>query len=607
MFKRLKPILKIAVLIFASSFCSVSAQTQAASVVRLSDHVAKKQLLAAQHIGRLAPTRNITLAIALKSPNPAGLEMLVRRIYTPGDFQYKKFLTPDEFTKSFSPSTADYAALTDFLKSKGLRVKTQANRLLVSVDGPVSAVEAAFQIEMHSFQSASGRVFFSTTNNPSLPSNVANKIHGIFGLNNLVRPTRNLHMAAGSVDRATANGIGSGPAGTLTPADVIQAYGLNGVAQKGDGQTLALVEFDGFTQSDIDTYIRQFAISRSPTLEVVRIGSASGVPAAPKDANSGAIEVTLDIELMIGMAPNAQKIVVYEAPPLDQTSSDSSFRSYESGMLPMLHQIANENRAQQISISWGAPELGVQRTVLDAENTIYMQMAAQGQSVLAATGDTAAYSDTSSLSVMDPASQPYVLAVGGTKLNSGSPGVYGSESSWSDASKQSNGVYSAGAGGGGGISAVWPTPSWQFGLSSSLNMGSSSNRMIPDVSLNADPGSGYGIIFAGGVYHVGGTSCAAPIWAAFTALVNQQRVAAGYGLIGYLNPSIYRIAQSSLYSQSFHDVADGSTNLYYPAKPGYDLSTGWGSFQGVGLFRALTNRILPPSTPNNLKLVEITQ
>ena len=159
----------------------------------------------------------------------------------------------------------------------------------------------------------------------------------------------------------------------------------------------------------------------------------------------------------------------------------------------------------------------------------------------------------------DPASQPYVCGVGGTTLTvNGAGGAYVSETTWNSGSVQ-NGA------GGGGVSSIWPIPSWQQAAVAASGQGSTARRNVPDVSLDANPNTGYSI-YEGGAWAVyGGTSCAAPLWSGFAALVNQQRAANGLAPLGQANPALYPILAGARYKTDFHDVADGSTNLYYPA------------------------------------------
>ena len=199
----------------------------------------------------------------------------------------------------------------------------------------------------------------------------------------------------------------------------------------------------------------------------------------------------------------------------------------------------------------------------------------------------------------DPSSQPYVTGVGGTTLTLNTANTFKSESAWG----------SDGSGGGGGVSNHWSIPAWQVTVGTSANGESTTKRMVPDVSLDANPNTGYPVYMGsdGGWELVGGTSCAAPLWAAFFSLVNQKRVSDGRARIGQANPAIYQVAKSAQYPIAFHDTNDGSTNLAYAASEDYDLATGWGSFSGAGLFTNLTSATLPaaldaPGVPATLKV-----
>ncbi len=193
-----------------------------------------------------------------------------------------------------------------------------------------------------------------------------------------------------------------------------------------------------------------------------------------------------------------------------------------------------------------------------------------------------------------------MVGVGGTQLFVNTGETYNHETTWN----VNHGV--SGGAGGGGMSSQWTIPAWQQGVTSTASAGSTSMRNVPDVSLNADQYTGYSVFFQGNWWIYGGTSCAAPLWAAFTARVNQLRAAGGAAPLGFANPAIYQIARGSRYSADFHDIADGTTNLYYPAVTGYDDATGWGSFNGANLLADLSVTSPsppppgPPSPPTNL-------
>lgn len=552
--------------------------------VRLPDHV-PAALAFARHLGRLDAAARVDFALALPLRNQPQLEALLQRLYDPGDPLHGHFLTPDEFTAQFGPTQADYAAVAAYARAQGLTITaTHPNRLLLDVTGPASAVESAFAIQLHEFQGADGRVFRAPLADPAVPLSIASRLAGVIGLDTAA--LRRPHRLRLDHARAAAS-TGTGPAGGLSPADIKAAYGLNGTAETGSGQTLAVFELDGYTASDVNTYESQFGLRQVP-LSNVLVDGVTGHPSRGRD--SGADEVTLDIEMQTALASGANQILVYEGPDTD------------SGVLDTYNRIATDDQAQEVSTCWGDPEDQLTSADLNTEHSIFAQMAAQGQAVFAAGGDQGAYDDGSTLSVDDPGSQPYVTSVGGTTLTTASAGgPWQSETTW-NAGSVTNGA------GGGGISSVWPIPSWQQGVISAASLGSTTMRNVPDVSLNADPNVGYAIYYNRSWQVYGGTSTAAPLWAAFTALANQRRSAADLSPTGFVNPSLYAIGQGADYGRDFHDIADDSNNLYYPAVSGFDDATGWGSFIGAGLLADLAAGSVagtspapsPPAAPTGL-------
>ena len=578
--------LKLTALLTASLAClsaslltkSEAAPAQTApATVRLPGHVSPNILLRSTLLGRKTGTDRVPLALALPLRDPAGLEKLLQRQYTPGDPLFHHFITPEEFTSRFSPTAQTYAAVAAFAQAKGLTVtQTHSTRLLLNISGPASAVEAAFQVHLRNFESPEGRVFHAPDAEPAIPAALAGKIAGVIGLQNSA-VWRSHAVRRRGLPQTIGTPIGTGVGGGLTPNDIKAAYNLSTTPLTGKGQTLGLYEADGYSPSDITTYASSFGLPLVP-LQNVLVDGATGVPSASD--NPG--EVTLDIELMMALAPGATAIYVYETP------NDGP------GILAGYAQIADDDAAKEISTSWGETENNLPAVFSQAENTIFLQMAMQGQSIYAAAGDTGAYDDTRDLSVDDPASQPHVVGVGGTSLNVVSAGgAYESEAAWSDPTPEFFGS-PKGSGGGGGISDVWMLPDYQNTVSALASM---PQRNVPDVSLDADPNTGYSIFYSGGFTVFGGTSCAAPLWAAFTALVNEQRETNGEADLGFPNPTIYQIAQGPHYNSAFHDIRDRSNNLFYQALPGYDNATGWGSFNGAGLIAQMAPAIVANANP----------
>jgi kumamolisin len=539
---------------------------------RLQEHIPQKAIANAKWIGGLPPETHISLAFSLPLRNQQELNDLLNQIYDPNDQHYGQYLTPQEFTDRFGPTQDDYDTVINYAKALGFKITgTHPNRTLLDVSGSAAIVNAAFGLSLQQYQAPNGRKFYAPDHNPRVPDYIASRILGILGLDNAaVWHAHNHFISAANFSNISPNQIGTGPGGALTPSDIRTAYNLDSVSANGSGQTLGLFELDGYHASDVAHYVNYYNLPSVP-LQNVLVDGFSG------RAGSGAAEVTLDIELQIALAPGASKIIVYEGP------------NSSTGVLDTYNRIATDNLAKQISTSWGLSEGQSGSTFIHSESAAFEQMAAQGQSIYAASGDSGAYDNGSTLSVDDPSSQPYMVGVGGTQLFVQSDGSYDHETTWNV-----DGTVNGGAGGG-GVSSVWTIPGYQQGIASASSL---SSRNVPDVSLNSDQYTGYSIYYKHNWNIFGGTSCAAPLWAAFTALVNQGRTNNGKQALGFANPTIYQIAQGTNYDKDFHDIADGSTNFFYVAGTGYDNATGWGSFNGANLLAELTGSSSTSTAPD---------
>jgi len=517
-------------------------------------------------VGQLAGTNRLQLAIGLPLRNPDALSNLLQQLYDPASPNYHHYLTPAQFTEQFGPTAADYDAIIAFVKANGLPVEaTHPNRVLLDVSGTVAEVERAFNVKMRTYRHPSeNRMFFAPDTAPTLA--LATRILGISGLNNYSLP-RPYFTAKPLISgaKAVAN-FGSGLGGTFQGNDFRAAY-LPGTTLDGSGQVVGLLEMDGYTAGDI-AYYESLAGLPSIPLSNVLLDGFSGSPTG----NGGEVEVSLDIEMAISMAPNLSQVIVYETGP-------------SGNWHDLLNRMATDNLASQISSSWGS-ESGGPDAVADQ---IWQQMDAQGQSFFQASGDKAAYTGA----IPFPCDSPYITQVGGTTLTTSGPGGYWNwEQVWNKG---------GGTGSSGGISTSYSIPSWQAKLNMTNNLGSKTMRNVPDVAMIADQV----YVRANGFdYNVGGTSCAAPLWAGLAALVNQQAAAAGLPAIGFMNPALYAIGTNANYTQSFHDITTGSNeSLKSPKKflavSGYDLCTGWGTPKGQSLINALANYgniIITPAT-----------
>jgi PKD repeat protein len=518
-------------------------------------------------LGRLAGSNQLALAIGLPLRHQAELNELLRQISDPADPNYHHYLTTEQFTERFGPSEQDYAGLAAFAEAHHLAVtKRHSNRVVLDVRGAVADIEQAFSVTLRTYQHPTeARTFFAPDTEPSLEADFP--VLTVSGLDNYVVPhpmSLHRHPLPGAKPALT----GSGPDGHYLGYDFRAAY-VPGTTLTGAGQTVALVEFDsGFATNDILAYESLAGLPNVPVQPVLLNGYGGGL-------GSGNDEVSLDIEMAISMAPGLSQVLVYEGGETDTIMS----------------QIATDNRAKTIGTSW---TYSIDATT----DQLYQQMAAQGQSFFNASGDSDAYSSGSS--VATPAGDTNITIVGGTMLTTAGPtNSWVSETVWQEGNQGSSRRPDY-LGTGGGVSS-YAIPPWQQGINMATNSGSSSYRNLPDVALTA-----YNIflVFSNGLEaYVVGTSCATPLWAAFTALANQQAAAQGTEPVGFINPAIYAIGKGTDYPNCFHDITTGnntnrsSPSLYY-ACAGYDLCTGWGTPAGTNLINALVPPLAARFTAN---------
>ena len=519
-------------------------------------------------IGRLPSTTPLNLAIGLPLRDQPGLTHLLQDISDPASPNYRHYLTPEQFTERFGPTEADYQAVTAFAKAHNLQVTgTHPDRMLLDVAGSVADVESAFQITLRTYQHPTeARTFYAPDTEPSVEANVP--ILSISGLNNFQLPHPKIRKPTPLTPAATPKLKATGsfpPGGQFIGHDFRAAY-IPGVTNTGTGQMVGLLEFDGYYATDITAYESLANLPNVP-LQNVLLDGFNGVPLPPTSTNAANSEVALDIEMVISMAPGLSKVVVYEAGPFGFAND-------------ILSAMATNTAIKQFSCSWGFGSLTTaERGTMDG---YFQKMGTQGQSFFDASGDTGAFNGD----WPPPDDDPYITQVGGTALAAcATNGAWLSETAWNapDIPDATAGGYSVNY----SIAVYAP---WQQGINMSANQGSATWRNIPDVAMVADDI----IIVAddGQQEGTGGTSAAAPLWAAFNALVNQQAVASGQQPVGFINPAIYALGKSARYSAFFDDVTAGNnsmtgTALEFFAVPGYDLCTGWGSPIGGSLILAL--------------------
>ena len=547
----------------AALIAIVTMNSQAQGQSMLTRHVREVTLNGqALSVGRLPATQSMHLDVVLSLRNQPELDNFLRQLSDPTSGMYRRFLTVPEFTEKFGPSQRDYDAVVRFAKANGFTVVGGSrDGMEVQIVGPVSAVEKAFHVTMGTYQHPTeNRIFYGPDREPTV--DLPFPLWHVSGMDNFSLP-HPLYVKRS--DYAAAHGIaaekvvshattGSGPSAAFLGSDMRAAY-YGGTALTGAGQNLGLFEFLGTDLADLTTYYKNVGQTNNVPITLL---STDGTSTSCVDTRAGGdcddTEQTLDMTQALGMAPGLSSLVVYIG------SVDTAIISAMTTHSPL---------PTTIGCSWGW-------TPADPStlNPFFQKMSAQGQNFFAASGDSSTWSAKNEAW---PADNAFIVSVGGTDLVTASAGgAWKSETAWVDS--------------GGGISPdSIAIPSWQqlAGVINSSNKGSTTLRNGPDVSANAN----FTFYVCADqttctANEFGGTSFAAPMWAGYVALANQQLAANGDATLGFINPTIYAQNITSSYATDFHDITSGTSGSF-SAETGYDLVTGWGSPNGVGLINAL--------------------
>ena len=498
--------------------------------------------------GRLPQSQVLQLDLVLPLRDPAGLKSFLHDVYNPESSSFRHWVTPAQFTARFGPTQAQYDEVLSFARANSLQVVGGSrDGMEVQVKGTVAAIEAAFHVSLNTYHHPTeDRNFFAVDREPT--PNLSFSLWHVTGLDNYSIPKP---MYVKKSDFAAAHGIypeqvvshattGSGPGASFLGSDMRAAY-YGGTALTGAGQNLGLLEFYGTDLADLNSY---YANVHQTNTVPITLYSTDGTSTSCTYPACDDIEQTLDMTQALGMAPGLASLVMYIG------SSDTAMISAMTTHTPL---------PTVIGCSWGWTP--VDPSSLDP---YFQKMAVQGQNFFVAAGDSQAWNSSN---YPWPAEDGNVVTVGGTDLTTSSAaGPWASETAWVDS--------------GGGISPDHiAIPSYQqlAGVINSSNHGSTTYRNGPDISANANftfYTCGDQTSCQANVY--GGTSFAAPMWAGFIALVNQQLASNGKSTIGFLNPTIYSQNVTLSYATDFHDITSGNAGTY-SAVTGFDLVTGWGS------------------------------
>jgi subtilase family serine protease len=522
----------------------IAAGAVGALVARSPSHGARGRVLQATN-----PARQIGVSLVLRVPHRTALTSYLNAIDNPRSTHYGATLTPAQFGARFGLPETRLITLGHALQAHGVTItRLFPQRTAIQIRGSVGTLEALFATRLVDHVDPRGARYFSPATRPRVPAWLASDVQGVTGLS--TQPV----MRAADV-----------PAGGLDPSTLAKAYDIAPLrAQRitGSGQTIAVISFDSFHNADLSSFESRFGIT-GPAVQHVQVhgGTLPG---------SGQQEVNLDLDTIRSIAPGAQ-ILDYEAPQGATTDAD------------VINQIVADRRARVVSSSWGRCDLLMSGAERAADETALAAARAAGITVFAASGDNGAYDcqaeDLSDhrLSVDWPAASANVIAVGGTRLAVRQDGTYLAEYGWEDSLQ--------GGGSGGGLASATQRPSWQVGPGVQ-NADSNGMRQLPDVAGPADPDSGMVVVSGGSAHQIGGTSAAAPFWAATALLLRQYAQRHGGRDLGFIGPALYTIAADPRTADAFHHAVRGG-NRRYSITPGWNYVDGLGSPDVAVLTRAL--------------------
>jgi subtilase family serine protease len=541
----------------------IPAQAQSLLTRHVREDVASGK---AQFLYRMPETQTMRLNVVLAVRDSAGLAKFLEEVYDPTSPSFRHFLTVPEFTARFGPTQDDYDAAVHYLTAKGFKIVGGSRDAMdVQIEGSVTSVQGAFNVSMGVYlHPTENRTFYAPDREPTAALSFS--LWHISGLDNYSIPHAALVHANGQAEKSNAT-TGSGPSASFLGSDMRAAY-YGGTALTGSGQTLGLLEYYGTDLTDLSTYFSNAKQTNNVPITLLSTDKTSTSCTASSGCDD--TEQTLDMTQAIGMAPSLSSLIMFVG------STDTAILGAMTSHSPLPLELSS-------SWTWTPDDPGT-------DDPYFEKMASQGQSFFQAAGDSGKWTSSTF-----PSEDPNVICVGGTDLTTSSAGgPWSGETVWVD--------------GGGGISTDHlAIPSYQklTGVITSTNKGSTTYRNGPDVAANAN----FTFYVCADqttctANEYGGTSFAAPMWAGYIALANQQ--AGTSSPVGFINPTIYPIGLSSSYDADFHDITSGSNG--YSAVVGYDLATGWGSPNGAALINALTTPPAPgysvSASPSSVSVVQ---
>lgn len=584
-------------------------------------------------LGASNPGQTVSVTLVLGLHNQDALENFVYGTVTRGNPSFHRFLSTAQFADRYGATAGEIAAVRAFLKRQGLtEIELLPNHLAIKVSGTISQFDAAFHTSIHDYRAGDGSTFHRPNATPTVPVALAGTLVVASGLSSEAR-YRSHRVSAILPPQHGANALARNAApgttctgdptatctvGEFTVGDVANRYNINplyAAGVNGKGSTVGIATLADFIPADAYAYWSAIGLAVKPN----RITQVHVDGGGPLSGPAGSGETSLDVEQSGGLAPWAN-IIVYDAPNTD------------AGFFDVFDRAVSDNKVDSLSVSWGAPEIfyfpqlngGVNFTgELRAFHQVFLEAAAQGISMFAASGDSGAYDTVRSLgglptdpvppplTVDAPAADPFITSAGGTTVPfsysfHGGPTVSLTQESvwgWDYIASYfrtylgkdiTAAVFSVG--GGGGVSVFWKLPRYQVFTSgirrSEKNQTllfpplgirymlppNSRGRNEPDISLNADPETGYSLVSSldgpGLLTFVGGTSFVAPQLNGISALLTQS----SHGRVGFWNPQVYALQNIFGYGpfSAFNDIHAGD-NWFYAGTNGYEPGAGIGT------------------------------
>jgi subtilase family serine protease len=514
-------------------------------------------LAGSSDLGPVSPGTPLSLILVLHDPTTAQQTADLAALYSPRSPRFGHYLSPQTVAARYGPSPSTVAGVRSALQRLGLSARWTRGYDWMVVSGEARRMESAFGVHTRWYRSPRGTRYYASDRGPSVPSALRPYIAEVGPLSNYFEP----------IPQAAI------PDGGLSPVDLLGVYDmapLRNLGLDGTGQTVAFLEFDGYTQRSLDTFTAKY------NLPAIHPQNKNPVPKAFLS------ETEMDLEVVHEIAPGAKLVVYY----LDWSAMQKmSAADALTAVLDLQTRMVNENPRAVISQSWGMCENPLGKAQALAYKNLYDHADALGETVFTITHDDAAYNCLAGaprgtapspeyLGIPLPGDAPGVTAVGGTRVSMSTNGGWYNETVWVNPAET--------IGTGGGVSVFYPRPAWQQGPGvQDLQRNPRNMRSVPDVSADGDPVSGAAICITdqhgASTWSLGGgTSQSAPIWAGIGALINQYLKQKDLPTAGFMNPAFYQIAAHPYPYRAFHDITLGN-NLYYPATPDYDMASGLGT------------------------------